>query len=44
MNVELREIKCGVLEIEKAGVEGYWKKKKTIAYGLRVEDYKIRKG
>jgi len=34
MGVELRERKwCGVLGIEKVGVEGYWKEK-TIAYGL----------
>jgi len=36
MDVELRERKwCGVLGIEKVGVEGYWKKK-TIANGLRI--------
>jgi len=35
MGVELRERKwCGVLGIEKVGVEGYWKEI-TIAYGLR---------
>jgi len=31
MDVELRERKwCGVLGIEKVGVEGYWKKKKPL--------------
>jgi len=37
MGVELRERKwCGVLRIEKVGVEGY-SKEKTITYGLRKD-------
>jgi len=39
MNIELRERKwCGVLRIEKVGVEGYWKYF-TIVYGLSTEPY-----
>jgi len=37
MGVELRERKwCGMLGIEKVGIEGYWKKKKPLQMVLHL--------